>query len=155
MATGEDPLVGINFFLELDGVTIGSFRECSGLEVEVEVIESKETDKTGKMVIRKIPGANKYSPIVMKKGQTSDKKLWDKFAQSLSAESIGGKRPGGFKRGTGAIVIKDVTGQSVVARYQFTEAWISKYKGGELNATSNNLAVEEVTIIHEGMIRSQ
>ena len=107
------------------------------------------------MVIRKIPGANKYSPIVMKKGQTSDKKLWDKFAQSLSAESIGGKRPGGFKRGTGAIVIKDVTGQNVVARYQFTEAWISKYKGGELNATSNNLAVEEVTIIHEGMIRSQ
>jgi phage tail-like protein len=153
MAAGEDPFVGINFFLELDRVQIGSFRECSGLEVEVEVIESKETDKTGKMVIRKIPGANKYTPIVLKKGQTTDLKLWESFANSLASESIGGKRPGGFKRGTGAIVIKDVTGKTEVARYSFIEAWISKYKGGELNATSNNLAVEEVTIIHEGMVR--
>jgi phage tail-like protein len=153
MADGEDPLVGINFFLELDGVEIGSFRECSGLEVEVEVIESKETDKTGKMIIRKIPGANKYSPVVLKKGQTSDKKLWDKFAGSLSNQVEGGKRIGGFKRGTGAVVIKDVTGSSEVSRYNFIGAWISKYKGGELNATSNNLAVEEVTIVHEGMVR--
>lgn len=155
MATGEDPLVGINFFLELDGTTIGSFRECSGIEVEVEVIESKETDRTGKMVIRKIPGANKFSPIVLKKGQTSDKALWDKFAESLSPQSIAGKRPGAFKRGTGSIVIKDVTGQAEVARYSFDQCWISKYKGGELNATSNNLAVEEVTIVHEGLHRKK
>lgn len=155
MAEGSDPIVGINFFLELDGTTIASFRECSGIEVEVEVIESKETDATGRMVIRKIPGANKYTPVTLKKGQTSDKGLWDKFAQSLSAQSIAGKRPGGFKRMTGAIVIKDVTGQDVVARYTFNEAWISKYKGGELNATSNNLALEEVTIVHEGLVREK
>ena len=42
---------------------------------------------------------------------------------------------------------------SLVARYTFNEAWVSKYKGGELNATSNNLAIEEVTIVHEGLVR--
>jgi phage tail-like protein len=155
MAAGEDPIVGLNFYLELDGTQIGSFRECSGLEVEVEIIESKETDKTGKMVIRKIPGANKYTPITFKKGQTSDRKLWDKFAESLSSQSIAGKRPGGFKRMNGAVIIKDISGQAVAARYTFSEAWISKYKGGELNASSNNLALEEVTIVHEGLIREQ
>lgn len=153
MAAGEDPLVGINFFLELDGTQIGSFRECSGLEVEVEVIESKETDPTGRMIIRKIPGPNKYTPVVLKKGQTSDANLWKEFEKTLSSQSIAGKRPGGFRRKTGSIVIKDVTGQQEVARYTFAEAWISKYKGGELNATSNNLAIEEVTIVHEGLVR--
>ncbi len=153
MAAGEDPVVGLNFFLELDGVQIGSFRECSGIEIEVEIIESKETDGTGKMVIRKIPGANKYTPVTMKKGQTSDTGLWKKFSESLGSQNIGGKRPGGFKRLTGAIVIKDPSGSAEIVRYEFVEAWISKYKGGELNATSNNLALEEVTIVHEGMQR--
>ena len=153
MAAGEDPVVGINFFLELDGVQIGSFRECSGLEIEVEIIESKEVDPTGKMIIRKLPGSNTYTPVTLKKGQTSDKKLWDAFASSLSSQSMAGKRPGGFKRKTGAIVIKDPSGAHEVCRYEFTEAWISKYKGGELNATSNNLALEEATIVHEGLIR--
>jgi phage tail-like protein len=153
MAAGEDPIVGINFYLELDGVQIGSFRECSGLEVEVEIIEAKELDKTGRMTIRKLPGANKYTPVTLKKGQTSDKALWDKFAEALGPQNMGGKRAGGFKRGTGAIIIKDVTGSSDTVRYEFQEYWISKYKGGELNATSNNLALEEVTIVHEGMMR--
>ena len=151
MADGEDPLVGMNFFLEIDDIQLGSFRECSGLEVEVEIIESKETDKTGKMVIRKIPGANKYTPITFKKGMTSDRALWASFQKSLSNEHMAGGRAGGFKRKSGSVVIKDVTGQKEVARYNFREAWISKYKGGELNATSNNLALEEVTIVHEGL----
>lgn len=155
MAAGEDPVVGLNFFLELDGTQIGSFRECSGLEVEVEIIESKETDKTGKMVIRKIPGANKYTPVTLKKGQTSDLALWKKFSESLGAQNAAGKRAGAFKRLSGAVVIKDPSGATEVVRYNFFEAWISKYKGGELNATSNNLALEEVTIVHEGMLREK
>jgi phage tail-like protein len=149
----EDPLVGLNFYLELDETQIGAFRECSGLEVEVEVIEVRHNDAKGKMIIRKVPGANKYGPITLKKGQTTSKALWDKFALSLGNQIVAGKRPTGFKRRTGAIVIKDVTGQKEVARYSFIGAWISKYKGGELNTTSNNLAVEEVTIVHEGMFR--
>lgn len=153
MAASEDPIVGTNFYLELDGVQIASFRECGGLEVEVEVIEDKSVDPTGKLVIRKLPGANKYSPITLKKGQTSDRKLWDEFAKSLGPQNIGGMRTGSFKRGTGAVILKDATGAKEAARYEFVECWISKYKGGDLNATANNLALEEVTIVHEGLYR--
>ena len=155
MAADEDPIVGTNFFLELDGVQIATFRECGGVEVEVEVIESKEMDPTGKMVIRKIPGANKYAPVTLKKGQTSNISLWKEFAKSLGPQNIGGMRTGSFKRCTGAIVLKDATGAKEVARYDFVEAWISKYKGGDLNATANNLALEEVTIVHEGLHRTK
>jgi phage tail-like protein len=153
MAAGDDPLVSFNFFLELDRTEIASFRECSGIEVEVEVIETKETDRAGRMVIRKIPGANKYTPITLKKGQTKDRKLFDRFAEALSPQSPAGKRHAMFKRGSGAIVIKDVTGTADAARYEFVECWISKYKCGELNASGNGLSVEEVTIVHEGLIR--
>jgi phage tail-like protein len=155
MAKGEDPLVGMNFYLELDGTQIASFRECSGIEVEVEIIEARETNAQGVTILRKLPGANKFTPITFKKGQTSDKGLWEKFQNNLSAQLEGGGRPGGFKRINGAIIIKDVTGAKVVARYEFYEAWISKYKAGELNASGNSLALEEITIIHEGMKRAQ
>ena len=156
MATGEDPLVGINFFLELDGTTIASFRECSGLEVEVEVIESKETDMTGKMVIRKIPGANKYLPDRLEEGPDQRQVPVGQVRRERClrrASSASGRYA--FKRYSGSVVIKDVTGQAEVARYTFDQCWISKYKGGELNATSNNLAVEEVTIVHEGLHRKK
>jgi phage tail-like protein len=155
MPADEDPIIGNAFYLTLEGIEIGYFRECSGLEIEVEIIESKEVDKTGRMVIRKLPGANKYTPVVMKKGQTTSPALFQKFAESLSNESMKGKRHSGFKRTTGSIVLKDVTGANDAAIYNFRNAWISKYKGGELNASSNNLAVEEITIIHEGMFRQK
>jgi phage tail-like protein len=155
MAEGADPLVGTNFFLELDGAQIASFKECSGIEIEVTIVEHEENIVGGKPVLRKIPGKNKYTPIVFKKGQTDSKVLWEKFQKSLTAQNSGGGRPGGFKRMTGAIVIMDVTGSNEVARYEFVEAWISKYKAGELNASGSNMSLEEITIVHEGMKRTK
>jgi phage tail-like protein len=154
MAAGEDPFVGITFALEIDGVNIASFRECSGIESEIETVESKESDKKGVMVIRKIPGAHKLAPITLKRGATSDMALYEWHQKALSAQLQGGLRTGflGSARKTASIILYDVQGAEK-ARYNLVEAWCSKYKGGELNATSNNVVVEEITIVHEGMVR--
>jgi phage tail-like protein len=40
-----------------------------------------------------------------------------------------------------------------VARYNFTNGWPSKVAGSGLQATGNEVAVEEVVIVHEGLTR--
>jgi len=42
-----------------------------------------------------------------------------------------------------------------LAKWSFTNAWPSKLSGPTLNATSNEVAVEEITIVHEGMTREK
>ena len=56
-----DLLTTFQFVLEVDGIEMASFRKCSGVESETEIIEYKEATKEGKMIIRKVGGAMKWS----------------------------------------------------------------------------------------------
>ena len=72
-----DLLTTFSFHVELDGIDIGAFKEASGVDSETEIVEYKETTKDGKMIIRKLPGAMKWSDITLKKRIDSKKDLWD------------------------------------------------------------------------------
>jgi phage tail-like protein len=41
------------------------------------------------------------------------------------------------------------------ARWDFAEAWPTKYDSPELNASSNEIAIETLEIAHEGMKRTK
>ena len=41
----------------------------------------------------------------------------------------------------------------VIATYNIKQAWPSKYTGVSMNANSNEIAVESITICHEGFKR--
>ena len=41
----------------------------------------------------------------------------------------------------------------VAARWNFTNAWPSKVSGPEVKADSNDFAIEELVLVHEGMKR--
>ena len=70
MSTGkrEDPLAAASFHLDVSGKITGTFRECSGLGSESDVIEQKAAAKNGHVVVQKIPGGIKYQDIVLKRG---------------------------------------------------------------------------------------
>ena len=38
-------------------------------------------------------------------------------------------------------------------RWEFSDAWPTKYDAPDLNATDNNIAIEAIDIVHEGMKR--
>ncbi len=57
-------------------------------------------------------------------------------------------------RKSGSIVFYN-SADSAIARFDFVRAWPSKWKGPDVNTTNNAVAIEEITITHEGMIRSQ
>jgi len=135
------------FHVELDQIDIGAFKECSGVDSETEIIEYKETAKDGKMIVRKLPGAMKWADITLKKGIDAKMDLWEWRQEVIRGDIDNARR-------NGSIVLYDSTG-SAIARWNFFDGWPSKWKGADLNAGENNVAVEEITITHEGMERSR
>lgn len=142
-----DPLLGFNFMLELEGAVAGYFTECSGIGSEHEVVEQKVVDKQGHEVVRKLPGRLKFTDITLKRGITADLKIWE--WRDLAVQ---GKVKDARKNCTITMLSRDY---QPVAVWHFANAWPSKVTGPSLKADSNEIGVEEVTIVHEGMFREK
>jgi len=135
-----DPYPNFNFLVEIDGVTTAGFQEVSGLGAEVNVIEYREgSDKTN--AVRKLPGLIRYSSIVLKRGFTQDKSLWNWFKSVLN---------GTVQRANGTITLLD-SARNPVLRWNFREGWPSKWEGPDLNGRTNGVAIETLVIEHEGL----
>jgi phage tail-like protein len=141
MATGDrrDPFRSFNFRVELDGITRAGFRECSGLDASQDPIEYREG--TEGLTARKLPGLNKYSNITLKWGMTDDTELWDWRKKAIT---------GKVERKNGSIVLLDEAGEEKL-RWNFREAWPTKWTGPSFNATGNEVAIESLEITHEGL----
>lgn len=136
--TRNDPYGQFNFLLEIDGAVKAGFSEVSGLTTETAIIEYREgSDRTPP---RKLPGLTKYSNIVLKRGITKDRSLWDWRKTVID---------GAVRRANGSIILLDDSRQEVV-RWNFREGWPSKWEGPTLNAKSSDLAIETLEIAHEG-----
>jgi phage tail-like protein len=142
----KDQIAGYTFQLEVDGITEATFRECGGLDNETQVIESKEAGLKGQTVIRKLPGALKWGDINLKRGFTkAGMELHDWRQKAIDGDLTG-------MRKNGSIVVYDYKNEEVL-RLNFTNGWISKLGGPTLNASGNDVAVETITIVHEGLKR--
>lgn len=137
----------LRWYLEIDSITEGIFREVTGLDSESEVIEHRVAGKSGNMVIHKIPGALKFSNIVLRRGVTDDTKLHD-WRKKIEDGQVEGNR----KNGT--VTLFSPSGQAV-AKYSFRNGWPCKLKGPALDAGKNEIAIEEMEICHEGLERQQ
>ncbi len=141
-----DPLVGFNFMVEISGVITGYFQEASGLGSESEVIEHKIIAKGAKeSIVRKIPGRLKWSDIVLKRGITGNMDFYDWRKQVEQ-----GKVEEARKDGSVVMYSQD---HVEVARWNFAKGWPSKISGPSVKADGNDVGVEELTIVHEGIKR--
>ncbi|HQZ33899.1 MAG TPA: phage tail protein [Ilumatobacteraceae bacterium] len=131
---------GSFFGLEIDAVKLGFFTACSGISIEFDVVSHKTAQSGGKHIERKIPGRPKYGEIVMKRGYSTNKDLYDWFDSVVIAKK--------FERKTAAIVVYDRTGEEV-ARFNIDKCWPSKLGSSDLSAKSDDVVIEEVTLQHE------
>src|SRR5262249_7920437 len=115
----------LRFYLEIDGITEAIFKEVSGLQSETEVIEHRHAGKKGNLIVRKVPGALKWSNIVLKRGVTDDTKLQD-WRKQIEDGKIATSR----KNGTITCYAPDL---SVVAQYNFINGWPCKLSGPALD----------------------
>jgi len=143
MPTGTvpDPYNSYNFLVEIDGIARAAFREASGFDSTVEVIEYREGGEN--ITMRKLPGKATYSNIVLKWGMTDDATLYELHKQVVQGQ---------ISRRNGSIVLLNRAGEEV-ARWNFIRAWVTKYDGPDLNAEGNEVAIETVELAHEGIER--
>jgi phage tail-like protein len=141
----EDPLLGFNFMLQLEGSVAGYFTEVTGIGSEHEVVEHKVVDDKGHEVVRKIPGRLKFTDISLKRGITSDLQIWDWRDMAVKGDLKGARK-------NCTITMMDRS-YKPVAVWHFHNAWPSKVTGPSLKSDSNEIGVEELTIVHEGMFR--
>jgi phage tail-like protein len=146
MASAQKPRPTNHFRLTVGGKeAAGQFREVTGLDAENEIIEQKEINAQGQPTIVKVPGSQKWSNIELKRGVDIDKGLWEWRYQ---VETGGPDQA----RTDCTLELCDYDG-SPIATYTIHQAWPSKYTGAAMNAGSNEVAVEAVTLCHEGFKR--
>lgn len=140
--TRVDAARNFNFLVEFDGIARASFIECSGLDATTEVIETREGGEN--TTVRKLPGKTTYTDITLKWGLTNSDELW-RWREAVIN--------GNLQRKSGSIVVFDLANANEIARWDFEEAWPTKWEGPMLNATASELAIETLVIAHEGIKR--
>jgi len=140
MFNRNDPLASYNFKVELNGITRAGFKECAGLESTVNAGTYREgTDAT--LALRSIPGLQTFTTIVLKRGITNDRALWDWHKLALDGRA---------DRQNISIILLDDTGKNKIW-WNIKCAWPTKWSGPSMDATGDNIAIETLELAHEGI----
>jgi phage tail-like protein len=156
----HDPLLGFNFHIGLTDSAAGTgklvtsialqplivnplagFTECTGLEMTLETEDYNEGGNNG--TVLKFPKRMKYGEITLKKGQTKRTELFDwcyGFSQGIA------------QRKDGVITLRDAEHKAYMA-WGFRRGLPTKYSGPTMNAQQSAVAIESITIVHEGLFQ--
>ena len=142
MATDQrtDPYRGYNFILEIDNIPKGEFSEVGGLTADGDSVDYREgTDMQPN--VRKLSGLRKFVNLTLKRGYTQDRSLWQWYVNVMN---------GIDDRRNVTIVLLNERRQAVL-RWHAENAWINKIEGPSLKASSNDVAMESLELVHEGL----
>jgi phage tail-like protein len=145
VAQRKDPYRNSRFLLEIDSIVQAGFSECTIPDSTSDVVDYREGNEPP--WARKLPGLTKWGNFTLKWGTTDSLELynWRKLVEQ-------GKMKDARRKVT--IILQDDEGNAA-ARWEFTDAWPSKYDGPDLTAKGNDVAVETLEIVHEGMSRTK
>jgi len=140
MAPRVDPYKNFNFRVEIDGLSVAGFSECTGLETEVLVIEYREGADSA---VRKLPGLAKVGDVTLKRGITQSNEL-----QSWHKNILNGVPD----RKDVAVILMDDERTPVVV-WRLRHAFPRKWQGPALRANGNEVAIESLELSCEGLER--
>jgi len=130
------------------------FMECKGFKQSQTAIEVCEVSprqwgkaKSGQLSHTKVPGQVKTSNVTLRRGMTQSATLWNWF------EAV---QQGNWARQLrdGSLTIYDQMGQAQ-ALFQFQGAWPIGYLVSDLNASTGELAIEEMELAVETFTRQR
>lgn len=132
-----------NFILDLGGGTVGYFTQVNFMGINVPYYEYREGGAGP--AVRKLPGRVSYNDIELKWGLTESTEMWDWLMSAVKGEVI---------RKNISIILRDTDGQNEVTRWDLENAFPCCWRGAQLNALSNEAAIETLCITHEGLTRA-
>jgi len=142
--TERYPYPSYNFKVSVTNVDTGetvsgAFSEASGLTVDVQPIEYR--DGTDDTTVRKVRGLRKLSNITLKRGITGHFGFWQWVLAGVE---------GDVDRQQGYIALLNEDRVEVM-RWNFKQAWPTKYTGPSLNAKNNEIAMETLELAIEDL----
>jgi phage tail-like protein len=143
----EELYGSFNFLLEIGGITgdakqvVGGFKTMSGMTSETEIIEFKQGNDR---VVRKKPGRTTYSNIVLERGYTATDDLF-KWRKNIE--------DGIIDRRAGTITVLDNDLETIVAEFNFYEAWPCKWVVPEMDSEQSGMAIERIELACEKVER--
>ena len=142
MATDQrtDPYRGFNFILEIDNLPKGAFAEVGGLTADGDSVDYREGSDVQPNV-RKLSGLRKYVNITLKRGYSQDKSLWQWYQNILNGIDD--------RRNVTVVLLNER--REAVLRWHAENAWINKIEGPALKASSNDVAMESLELVQEGL----
>jgi phage tail-like protein len=139
MATSY-PLVKFHFQVEWGGTKI-AFTEVSGLDVETEVVEYRDGASPEYSKI-KMPGMQKYSNITLKRGTFATDNEYFNWWNTVQLNTI--------ERRDITISLLNEEHEPVVT-WKVKNAWPAKVQSTDLKADGNEVAIESLELVHEGL----
>jgi phage tail-like protein len=152
-----DPLPGHRFLVSLDPadpylppaqaaqirlIAAGEFSEVTGLGAQLEVLAHPEGGRND--YVHQLPVRHSYTKIVLSCGIVRDPGLF-LWYQAGMTQSLGARRDG-------SIILLTPSGVQAVG-WIFRGGLACGWKGPELKATANAVAVESLEIAHEGLLQ--
>jgi phage tail-like protein len=135
------PLPVFHFTVSWGGDNIG-FSEVGGLSQEHQAIEYRDGLMTGTTLPLKRPGLLKSGNITLKKGMVQgNMDLYNWFINSGNPN---------VERRTLVVTLNNDEGEPVF-KWSIAEAWPVKCEGPGLKASGNDIAIESIELVHEGI----
>jgi phage tail-like protein len=145
----RDPYKNFKFRIKWDGRYVAGVSKVSPLKRTTEVIEVRQGSDDSDA--QKVPGRMLYEPITLERGITRDREF-ETWANAVAGTAPGGPGLVNFRKD---IVIELHTERGQVAlAYRVHRCWVSAYQAlPELDARGSDVAIESITLQHEGWER--
>jgi len=127
------------FWVQIDGLAEGFFRECSGLQLQTEVFEYSEGGLNE--YTHKLPVRTKVGNITLKRGFVRSDILWDWYSKVVS---------GTIQRRSVTILLyhnKVEARSNTSASWKLEDALPIKWVGPTFKADENAMAVEQLEFV--------
>jgi phage tail-like protein len=141
----QDPLRNFRFRLEIDGIASAAFSEVNIGATTTESIDYREG--TDPPHVRKLSGLTRYGSITLKHGVTASLELFNWHRQIVTGQLAGSRKKV-------VIVVQDESGADT-SRFVVTDAWPAKYDVSDLNGKGNEVLIELLELVNEGIERVQ
>ena len=136
------PIPKFHFKVDIDGQSY-HFKEVTGLKLNTDMIEYRVGDDPT-FIKQRVPGLKKFEDITLKKAMfKNDSALLDWFLDVQKNYS---------RRKDIVISLLDEQGNPLFT-WTVVKCFPTKYSGPDLNAEESQLAMEELVLAHEGIMK--
>lgn len=135
----DDPYLGYNFLVEIQGILAGGFSEVRGLDITTSVDERRQGGNNS--YAYKLAGPTTYSDLQLVRGLSDIDMLWPWYQNVVA---------GKIQRRNGTIYLLNNMGLPKMW-WNFRRAYPVSWVGPSFDASASTVLATTITLAHEGL----